>query len=69
LVVRIGREGLCLLGGFGGVALDEEGHDPAGGLDAERKGHDFRPQHQLLLSLRLVSIQDGRLHRCVCKKH
>ena len=34
LVVRVGRERLRLLRGHGRVALDERGHDAAGGLQA-----------------------------------
>lgn len=41
LVVGIGCEGLGLLGGNGCVARDEDGHDTAGGLDAQRQGGDI----------------------------
>jgi hypothetical protein len=40
LVVGEGREGLRLLGGDGGVALDEGGHDTTSGLDTERQRCD-----------------------------
>jgi hypothetical protein len=40
LVVGEGREGLGLLGGDGGVALDEGGHDTTSGLDTERQRCD-----------------------------
>ena len=37
LVVGVGREDLRLLGGDGGVTLDEGGHDTTSGLDTEGK--------------------------------
>ena len=63
LVVGVGREGLRLLGGNGRVTLDQGGHDPAGGLNAEGERGDVE-QQQVLHRLRLVSVQDGRLNRC-----
>ena len=35
LVVRVGGERLSLLGGDGGVPLDQRGHHSSSGLDAE----------------------------------
>jgi hypothetical protein len=40
LVVREGGEDLGLLGGDGGVALDESSHDSTSGLDTERERRD-----------------------------
>merc|ERR1711937_818566 len=48
------------LGGDGGVALDERGHDTAGRLEAERQGRDIE-QQQVLHLLRLVAREDGGL--------
>mmetsp|Transcript_12007 Transcript_12007/g.34694 ORF Transcript_12007/g.34694 Transcript_12007/m.34694 type:complete len:726 (-) Transcript_12007:29-2206(-) len=61
LVVRVGGEGLGLLGGDRGVALDEGGHDAASGLQAEgERGHV--EEEQVLELLRLVlAREDGRL--------
>ena len=61
LVVRVGGERLGLLGGNGGVALDEGSHHATGGFDTERKGSDIEKQ-QVLDGLGLVTIEDGSLH-------
>ena len=44
LVVGVGGESLGLLGGDGGVALDEGGHDTTGGLEAEGEGGDVEKE-------------------------
>ncbi|CAO2609106.1 NAD-specific glutamate dehydrogenase [Lemmus lemmus] len=62
LVVRVGGEGLRLLGGDGGVALDERRHHAARRLQAQRQRRHVQ-QQQVLHLLRLVPHQDGRLHR------
>ena len=54
LVVRVGGEGLGLLGWDGGIPLDEDGHDPTGRLDAQGQGRDVQ-QQQVLHVLRLVT--------------
>ena len=60
LVVGVGGEGLRLLGGDGGVALDERGHHLAGGLEAEReRGHVEQEQSSSLL--RVGAGEDGGL--------
>ncbi|EPY27152.1 NAD-specific glutamate dehydrogenase domain protein [Strigomonas culicis] len=62
LVVRVRGEDLALLGGDGGVALDEGRHDAAGGLNAEgERGHV--QQQQTLRLLALSAGQDEGLHR------
>mmetsp|Transcript_20017 Transcript_20017/g.41079 ORF Transcript_20017/g.41079 Transcript_20017/m.41079 type:complete len:328 (+) Transcript_20017:110-1093(+) len=64
LVVGVGGEGLALLGGHGGVALDEGGHHAACGLKAERqRGHVEEEQLGELLGLG-VPAEDGGLHSC-----
>merc|ERR1719512_687920 len=60
LVVRIGREGLRLLGGNGGVPLDELGHDAAGSLQAHGQGSHVQQQQVLDLRGALTS-EDGSL--------
>ncbi len=59
LVVVGGREGLAPLGGDGGVALDELGHDAALGLDAEAQRGDVDEQHVLALALQDTGLQGG----------
>ena len=61
LVVRVRGEGLRLLGGHGGVPLDEGGHDSAGRLNTQRERCHVQ-QEQVLDSLVLITGQDGRLH-------
>jgi hypothetical protein len=51
------RERLRLLGGDGGVALDELGRHPTEGLDAQGEGSHVEEQHVLH-----VTGQDARLH-------
>ena len=51
---------LLLLGGDGGVAGDEGGHDPPGCLDAQRQRRHVQQQQVLHLCARLAP-QDGRL--------
>merc|ERR1711936_249073 len=60
LVVAVGGEGLGLLGGDGGVPLDEGGHDPASSLDTERKRSHVQ-QEEVRDGLTLVSSEDGGL--------
>ena len=47
LVVGGGGEDLALLGGDGGVALDELGEHAAHGLDAQGQGGDVQQQQAL----------------------
>ncbi|KAI8422733.1 hypothetical protein MSG28_006492 [Choristoneura fumiferana] len=61
LVVRVGGEGLRLLGGDGGIPLDERGHDSTSRLDAERQRRHVQ-QQQVLYLLGLVPVEDGGLH-------
>ena len=44
LVVRVGGEGLGLLGGDGGVTLDERSHDTTSGLDTDGQRRDIEQQ-------------------------
>ena len=60
LIITVGGEGLGLLGGDGGVALDERGHHPAGRLDAEGEGRHVQ-QQQVRHGLVRVTHQNGRL--------
>ncbi|KAI8425983.1 hypothetical protein MSG28_004967 [Choristoneura fumiferana] len=61
LVVRVRGERLRLLAGDAAVALDDVGHDAAGGLDAERQRRHVHEQH--VLDARVAgAAQDGRLH-------
>ena len=62
LVVRRGGEDLALRGGDGGVALDDLGHDPAQGLDAQGQGGDVQQQHVLHFALEHPGL-DGGAHR------
>ena len=68
LVVGVGGEGLGLLGGDGGVALDEGCHHPTGRLDTHGQGGNVQ-QEQVLHLLRLVTVQNGRLHSCKQRAH
>ena len=61
LVVRVGRERLRLFGRDRRVALDETRHHTAGRLDAEGQRRHVE-QKQVLDGLRLVSVQNRRLH-------
>ena len=60
LVVSVGGEGLGLLGGDGGVAGDEVGHDTAGGLDTLGKGSDIE-EEEVLDSLGSLTVEDSSL--------
>lgn len=42
---EISKTDLTLLGGDGGVPVDEPGEDSAQGLDAEREGRDVEEEH------------------------
>ena len=59
LVVGRGGERLALLGGHGGVLLNQLGHDPAQGLDAQRQRGDVEQEHVLDLALEHAAL-DGR---------
>jgi hypothetical protein len=59
LVVGVGGEGLGLLRGDSGVALDESGHDTTNGLDTEGQGSDV--EEEVLGLLRGVAREDGGL--------
>merc|ERR1719322_1137141 len=61
LVVRVGGEGLGLLGGDGGVPLDEAGHHTSGSLDSKGERSNIK-QEEVGHSLRGISGQDGGLH-------
>jgi hypothetical protein len=61
LVVGEGREGLGLLGGDGGVALDEGGHDTTSGLDTERQRCDVEEKDLVGGLGRSVTGEDGGL--------
>lgn len=54
LVIGVGGEGLSLLGGNGGVALDENSHDTSSGLNTQRQRCHIQEQ-QVLHVLRLVT--------------
>ncbi len=60
LVVAVGGEGLRLLGGNGGVPLDEWRHHAARRLDAEGEGGHVQ-QQEVGHRLRGVADQDSRL--------
>ena len=60
LVVAVGGEGLSLLGGNGGVSLDEGGHHAAGRLNAEGEGRHVE-QQQVGDGLGGVAGEDGGL--------
>ncbi|KAF6742039.1 NAD-specific glutamate dehydrogenase-domain-containing protein [Ephemerocybe angulata] len=60
LVVGVGREDLGLLGGDGGVALDEGGHDATSGLNTEGEGSDIE-EEEILSLLRGVAGENGGL--------
>merc|ERR1719410_455778 len=63
LVVRVGGEGLGLLGGDGGVPLDQGGHHSSGCLDTKRQRSNIKKQ-QIRNSFRGVSSEDGGLDSC-----
>ena len=60
LVGRVGGEGMGPFGWNGCVTLDQDGHDPASGLNTQGQGGDVQ-QKQVLDILRLVTRQDGSL--------
>merc|ERR1712232_149959 len=60
LVVAVGSEGLGLLGGDGGVPLDEGGHHATSSLDTERQRSHVQ-QEKVRDGLALVSSEDGGL--------
>ena len=60
LVVRVCGEGLGLLGGNGGVPLDEAGHNSSSSLDTKRQRSHVQ-QEQIGDSFTGVSSQDGGL--------
>ncbi len=61
LVVGVGGEDLLLLGGDGGVPLDEGGHDTASGLQTQGQWGHIQ-QEQVLNLLVCLSAQNGCLH-------
>jgi NAD-specific glutamate dehydrogenase len=61
LVVAVGREGLGLLGGDGGVALDEGSHDTTGSLDTDGERSNVEKQDLVGGLGRSVTRQDGSL--------
>ena len=60
LVVRVGGEGLGLLGGDGGVALDQRGHDTTGSFDTEREWGDIE-EKEILDLFGFVTAENGGL--------
>ena len=60
LVVRVGCEGLSLLGWNGCVSFDQDSHDTSSGLNTQGERGDVKKQ-QVLDILRLVTRQDGSL--------
>ena len=63
LVVREGREGLCVFGRNGAVALDEDSHDFTNSLHAKGKRSDIQ-QQQIFSIFGFVSREDGCLDSC-----
>ena len=61
LVVGVGGEGLGLLGGDSGVALDQRSHDTTSGLNTEGKRSDIEKQDLVGGLGRLVTGQDSGL--------
>ena len=59
LVVRGGGEGLGLLRGDGGVAVDEAGEDAAEGLDAERERGDVEEENVLDVTAEDTALDGG----------
>jgi len=57
LLYGSGGKGLALLGGDGGVALDELGHHAAHGLDAQGKGGDVQQQQALHVAHQHAALQ------------
>merc|ERR1719188_45144 len=61
LIVRVGGEGLGLLGGDGGVPLDQGGHHSSSGLNTKRQGSNIQEQDVTNLT-GMVSSKDGSLN-------
>merc|ERR1719452_874 len=61
LVVAVGGEGLGLLGGDGGVPLDQGGHHSSSGLNTQRQRSHIKKQ-EVRHGLGGVSSEDGGLH-------
>ena len=59
LAVGCGREDLALLGGDGGVALDDLGEDAAEGLQAEGQGGNVQQQQALDLAAQDAALDRG----------
>mmetsp|Transcript_25172 Transcript_25172/g.38994 ORF Transcript_25172/g.38994 Transcript_25172/m.38994 type:complete len:456 (-) Transcript_25172:222-1589(-) len=60
LVVLVGGESLGLLGGDGGVSLDNISHNTSGGLDTHGEGSDIEEEELLSLLVTLAG-EDGSL--------
>jgi len=60
LVVGVGGEGLRLLGGDGGVSLDQRGHDATSGLDTEGEWGNIE-EKEILDFLGFVTAKNGGL--------
>merc|ERR1719295_217964 len=63
LIVTVCCEGLCLLGGDGGVSLDETGHHTTSCLNTKRERGHIK-QQQVANSSTIISIQDSSLNSC-----
>merc|ERR1712212_788879 len=63
LVVRVGGEGLGLLGGDGGVPLDQAGHHTSSSLNTKRERGDIKKK-EIRDGLAGVTSQDGSLNSC-----
>jgi len=61
LVVAVGGEGLGLLGGDGGVPLDERSHDSTSGLNTKGKRCNVE-EEEIAHSFRGISGEDGSLN-------
>ncbi len=61
LVVGVGGEHLAAVGGDGGVAVDDLGHDAAGGLDTQGQGGDVQQQQVLHVAGEHAALE-GRAH-------
>ena len=61
LVVRVGREGLTLLGGDAGVAGNDDSHDTTSGLDTLREGRDIKEEKVLDL-VATLTLEDSGLN-------
>merc|ERR1719336_1939501 len=63
MVVRVGGEGLGLLGGDGGVPLDQGCHHSSSGLNTKRKRSNIQEQDVTNLT-GMISSQNGSLNCC-----